>query len=178
MINALKQGEVQETLVQKNELFSKIVDQLPRGKRDWAAMVTIEGIPGLNTRLLHLKEVSAGRKALLKQLGVEVSEKAAAPKSGPALLKEFRENLVSRGAADQATWSGVRVELQKALGVKTPEAIDELLKAEAPLPSSVWKIPALKQALNSLEERSSNYQSIAEFDEWLAIKRLQKESER
>jgi len=32
--------------------------------------------------------------------------------------------------------------------------------------------------LNSLEERSSNYQSIAEFDEWLAIKRLQKESER
>ncbi|NDD90708.1 hypothetical protein EBZ37_01295, partial [bacterium] len=180
ILAALKHDDMQEVLVKKGDQFSELIEGLPRGKADMAAMFTIEGIPGLNTPLLHLKEVSSARSALLRQLGEQSSSSSG--KISPALsqkklLNEFRDQLLSQGADGEKRWVAIRTELQRNIGAKSPDAVDRVLRdSRALFPASAWKGQALNAALADIEQRARLYTNLQEFDEWLAIKRLQKSS--
>ncbi|MBU6376288.1 MAG: hypothetical protein KGQ59_09860, partial [Bdellovibrionales bacterium] len=179
LLLALKHDSMEDVLVKKGADFSELIENLPRGKADMAAMFTIEGIPGLNTPLLRLKEISAARSALLRQLGDQAATSAGKPspaRSQLALLKEFREQLGSQGKSGETQWSAIRAEIQRNIGAKSPEMVDQILKdGRVELPVSAWKGPTLASAIQQMEERARLYSNLNEFDEWLAIKRLQKQ---
>jgi hypothetical protein len=166
-----------EALQKENELFSKFVDTVPMGFKDGFAMMTIDGIPGLGSRLLKLREVAHARNALLKELGHEGASNAGGSRTGAALLDEFRVNLLSRGPDGEARWKVIRNEFQRTLGARSADEVDELLAKKPALPAQAWNSPALRQALSEMEERGRVYTNVAEFDEWLAVKRLKKQVE-
>jgi len=158
-------------LTKKNDLFSELIEKMPRRKVDWLAMFTIEGIPGLNTSVLHLKEVQQSRAALLKHLGKAAPEKAAAM-STRALAAEFRQSLLSQGAEGEARWLKARAEIQSSLKLAAPELVDEVIRQGLELPPSSLLGPEIKSLLIETEVKLRDYKTIAEFDQWLAVKRL------
>jgi hypothetical protein len=166
-----------EALQKENELFSKFVDTVPMGFKEVGAMMTIDGIPGLGTRLLKLREVAHARNALLKELGHESASHGGGARSSAALLDEFRVNLLSRGPEGEARWKVIRAEFQRTLGTRSADEVDELLSKVPDLPAHAWNSPALRQALSEMEDHGRLYTNVAEFDEWLAVKRLKKQVE-
>lgn len=168
---ALKHDDLVTVLTKKNDLFSELVERMPRGKRDWLAMFTIEGIPGVNTPLIHLKEVERSRGALLRQLGRESPAKAAAL-STRALVGGFRETLLAGGPEGEARWTKIRSELQRTLKLAEPELVDVLVRRGAELPAEALRGAETQRLLAETEAQLRNYKSIVEFDQWLAIKRL------
>jgi hypothetical protein len=174
---ALEKGPMEEVLTKFNSPFSELLEQLPRGKAEWAAMFTIEGIPGLHTSLLRLKEISTARGALLRQLGTttkDVSQKATEIGTGGALLREIRGNLLSRGPEGESQWALIRQDLQKNFNLQSSHSVDEIVSQASTLPNGVWKSEELRKNIDRMEFEARNYQNISEFDEWLAIKRAQK----
>jgi len=167
-----------KALEQKNELFTQFIDTVPMGFKDGLAMVTIDGVPGLGTKLLHLREVGRARNTLLKELGHEsATTTKGARGTGAALLDEFRMNLLSRGPEGEAQWKVIRSEFQQTLGAKSAQEVEEILAKRPALPAQAWQSPALREALSEMEERGRVYTNVVEFDEWLAVKRLKKEVE-
>jgi hypothetical protein len=166
-------------LGEKNELFTQFLDTVPMGFKDGFALVTIDGVPGLSTKLLHLREVGRARTTLLKELGRETtSSSAGSSGTGAALLDEFRVNLLSRGPEGESRWNLIRSEFQRTLGAKSAQEVEEILAKRPAIPAQAWQSPALREALSEMEERGRVYTNVAEFDEWLAVKRLKKEVER
>ncbi len=167
-----------DALREKNELFTQFIDTVPMGFKDGFAMVTIDGVPGLGTKLLHLREVGRARTTLLKELGHEsATTSKGGGGTGAALLDEFRMNLLSRGPEGEARWKVIRNEFQRTLGARSADEVDEILAKKPALPAQAWYSPALRQALSEMEERGRVYTNVAEFDEWLAVKRLKKQVE-
>ncbi len=170
---ALKHDDLVTVLTRKNDLFSELVERMPRGKRDWLGMFTIEGIPGVNTPLMHLKELQQSRGALLRQLGRQSPAKASAVTTR-ALVGGFRETLLSRGAEGEARWLKIRSELQGTLKLAKPEMVEVLVRRGAELPEEALKGPEIRRLLVETETQLRDYKSIAEFDQWLSVKRLVK----
>ncbi|MEN9722362.1 MAG: hypothetical protein RJB38_348 [Pseudomonadota bacterium] len=187
MLQTLERDGLERTLSSKNAAFSELIEKMPRSKGDWLATVTIEGVPGLATRNLHLKEISAARRTLLRELetahgGAALASGAptaiSSTQVGSKLLKELRENLHSRGSEGEAEWSRIRSEFQKNLGSNLVGPLDSFLERGLELPASAWRGPELRSTLEKLEQQSRSYSNVVEFDEWLAIKRLKKEAEK
>ncbi len=174
LLEALRHDSIETVLTRKGDSFSELVQKIPYRGREVGAMLTIDGIPGMGTRLMKLREISTARKALLKKLGSESAGAAPQARANGALLNEFRENLLSRGAEGEARWVAIRTELQRNLGAQGPDAIEELLQGGRDLPAQSWRGGELRRAIDEMEERGRLYTNVAEFDEWLAIKRLQR----
>jgi hypothetical protein len=175
LLEAARHDGLEKVLSEKNELFSEVIEKLPRGKRDWLATFTIEGIPGLNSRLLHLKELQQSRHALLRALGKADVQKASAMNTR-ALVDRFRLSLLAQGAEGEARWLRVRSELQSQLRLQAPEMVDELMGNGMQLPEAALRGPEIRTLLQETEQSLRSYKSIEEFDQWLAVKRLAKKA--
>lgn len=192
----LEKSSLDDFLLKHNDEFADLVAELPRRKRDLVRMVTVEGTPGFEGLVGNLKLISSSRKSMLKWLGTqEATAQLGADALKPAhlsheLFRDFSTALgpqaaqtLRREVTDQIRTDARIAPLRQKFGEQELERLlfDPANDRDAAVGSALWNSlprdliydrPAVKTAAQKLSETRANYQTTAEFDEWLMAQKI------